>query len=104
MSCSSSGSTPTSCLVRSFFYEINFVSIELFGIDFTNQFIKALKTLEGIKKTDHLSVRQNAFYKFYKEFGTHYFIESKFGGKLVIETEYSKSEVKSALGIDGISS
>ena len=63
--------------------------------DFTNQFIKALKTLEGIKKTDHLSVRQNAFYKFYKEFGTHYFIESKFGGKLVIETEYSKSEVSS---------
>ena len=61
--------------------------------DFTNQFVKALKALEGIKKTDHLSVRQNAFYKFYKEFGTHYFVESKFGSKLIIKTEFSKSEV-----------
>ena len=50
--------------------------------------------MEGIKTSDHLSVRQNAFYKFYKEFGTHFFLESKFGGKLVIETSYSKSEVK----------
>ena len=86
-----------SCLVRKTLSNPSswFTFYELFGADFTNQFIKALKTLEGIKKTDHLSVRQNAFYKFYKEFGTHYFIESKFGGKLVIETEYSKSEVSS---------
>ena len=85
-----------SCLVRKTLSNPSswFTFYELFGADFTNQFIKALKTLEGIKKTDHLSVRQNAFYKFYKEFGTHYFIESKFGGKLVIETEYSKSEVR----------
>ena len=55
--------------------------------------MKSLKALEGIKKTDHLSVRQNAFYKFYKDFGTHFFISSKFGAKLVIETEYSKKEV-----------
>ena len=63
------------------------------AIDFTNQFIKALKALEGIKLSDHLSVRQNAFYNFYKEYGTHYFVETRFGGKLVIETSYSKSEV-----------
>ena len=69
------------------------VTDSLLPADFTNQFIKALKTLEGIKTSDHLSVRQNAFYKFYKEYGTHYLVETKFGGKLVIETEYSKSEV-----------
>ena len=63
------------------------------SVDFTNQFIKALKALEGIKTDDHLSVRHNAFYRFYKEFGTHFFVESRFGGKLVISTEYSKSEV-----------
>ena len=62
--------------------------------DFTNQFIKALKALEGIKKSDHLSVRQNAYYKFYKEYGTHFFVETRFGGKLVIQTEYSKTEVR----------
>jgi hypothetical protein len=64
--------------------------------DFTNQFIKALKTLEGIKPTDHLSVRQNAYYMFYKEFGTHFFVESRFGGKLIIQTKYSKSEASTA--------
>ena len=61
--------------------------------DFTNQFIKTLKYLEGIKPDDHLSVRQNAFYNFYREYGTHFFTDVKFGAKLVIETEYSKTEV-----------
>ena len=64
-----------------------------FDLDFTNQFIKALRALEGIKTSDHLSVRQDAFFKFYKEFGTHFIIDSRFGGKLVIETKFSKSEV-----------
>ena len=70
-----------------------FFSLHLAITDFTNQFIKTLKALEGIQKTDHLSVRQHAFYNFYKEYGTHYLIESKFGAKLIIETKYDKNEV-----------
>ena len=59
---------------------------------FTNQFIAALKELAAVSTSSPLGTRQKVFFKFWRDYGTHYITESRFGAKLVIETEFSKTE------------
>ena len=59
---------------------------------FTNQFVASLKALERITTSSSLDARRKAFFQFYNDYGTHYMTETRFGAKLIIETEYDKAE------------
>ena len=42
------------------------------------------------------NAKRAAFVEFYKQFGTHYLREAKFGGKLIVETKLNREDTASS--------